>query len=101
MTVYNITTKLNWDILADWLEWQKLVVIPEAMASLLFDDYKIYRLLEPDDGEGPTFVIQYFSSSLENCQQYISEYAAARFQKAINKWGDRSVSFQTILQLVN
>ena len=101
MTVYNITTKLDWDILPEWMEFQKTEAIPEAMATKLFEDCKMFRLLNADDGEGPTFVIQYFSSSLENCEYYIFTYAAAGYQKAFDKWGDRFVSFQTLLELVN
>jgi Domain of unknown function (DUF4286) len=101
MIVYNITTKLSWAISDDWLLWQRLEHIPQIMATQLFDDYKIFRLLEPNDNDGPTFTVQYFTSLIERYQQYINEFEAAMRQKAFNKWGDGFVSFRTLMQVVN
>jgi len=101
MTVYNITAKLDWAISAAWLAWQQEEAIPEAMATRLFEDFSIYRLTEPDDGEGPTFIIQFYSLTAENCQLYKEAFAPGHHQKALEKWGDQFVSFSTIMEAVN
>jgi uncharacterized protein DUF4286 len=101
MIVYNITVKIDWAISDEWLLWQQQEHIPEILATHLFDAHKIFRLLDQDDSEGPTFTIQYFTSSIEKYQQYINEFAPALRQKAFSKWGDRFISFHTLMQVVS
>ena len=100
MIVYNITIKINRNIADEWLAWQKQEHIPETMATKLFDEYKMYRLLEQDEEEGVTFTIQYFTSSKERYQKYISAFAAALREKAFSKWGNQFTGFRTIMEAV-
>ena len=71
MIVYNITLKILYEIENEWLEWQKGEHIPAVMATDLFSEYKFYKLLDQDDSDGPTYVIQYFTSTLEKYHLYI------------------------------
>jgi hypothetical protein len=100
MIVYNVTIKVNWNILEEWLAWQLDEDIPAILATGLFDDYKFFRLLEQDETEGPTFIVQYFTSSLENYQKYIIEFAPALQERGRNKWGDGFIAFRTLMRLV-
>jgi hypothetical protein len=101
MIVYNITVKVNWSIAEKWLAWQKQEQIPGIMATGLFDDYTMYRLLEQDDMEGPSFTIQYFTSSSERYRQYIDQFAAAFMEKAFARWADGFIAFSTVMEAVN
>jgi hypothetical protein len=100
MIVYNITSKVRWDILEAWLAWQLEEQIPAILATELFDDYQLYRLLEQDEDEGPTFVIQFFTTSLERYNQFLTEFAPALQQTGWDKWGNGFISFRTLLQSV-
>ena len=100
MIVYNITTKILPHIEEQWLQWQTHEHIPEIMATGLFDAFKKYRLLEQDDTEGITFTIQYFTSSRQRYQQYVDRFAASLRKKAIEKWGDQSIAFRTVMEHV-
>jgi len=99
--VYNLTTKINWAVAEEWLIWEKEEHIPEIMATKLFDDYKIYRLSEQDDPEGPTFIIQYFTSTEDRYKKYIDKYALAQNQKAFDKWGDQFIAHKTFMQQIS
>lgn len=101
MVVYNITTKVTWQIADEWLKWQQEEHIPEMLATLLFADHKIFKLLEQDDDEGSTFTIQFFFSDVEKYETYIRLHSARLRDKAIRRWGDQSISFRTLMQLVN
>src|SRR5579864_4431256 len=101
MIVYNVTVKVNWNILEEWLAWTLDEEIPAVLATGLFDDYKFFRLLEQDEAEGPTFIVQYFTGSLEKYQQYLVEFAAARQETGRKKWGDGFIAFRTLMSLVN
>jgi hypothetical protein len=71
------------------------------MNTGFFEDYKFFKLLEQDDSEGPTYVIQYYASSFQNYDRYIQEFAATLRQKAIEKWGNKFIAFRTVMQVVN
>ncbi|HTI12375.1 MAG TPA: DUF4286 family protein [Puia sp.] len=100
MIVYNVTIKVNWKILEEWLAWVLEREIPAVLGSGLFESYRFFRLLEQDEEEGPTFVVQYFTLTLENYQQYMLEFAPARQEESRNKWGDGTIAFRTIMSLV-
>ena len=99
--VYNTTTKVNPRIEKKWVEWQKNEYIPEVMATGLFRDYKFFRLLEQDETEGITYVIQYFSSSIENYKRYIDVFATSLNERSFAKWSDQFISFHTVMEIVN
>ena len=100
MIVYNISCKVRWDILEEWLTWQLGEQIPAMLATRLFDDYQLYRLLEQDEEEGPTFVIQLFTSSTERYDQFMTQFAPALQQAAWDKWGNGFIAFRTLMELV-
>jgi hypothetical protein len=100
MIVYNITCKVRWNILEAWLAWQLEEQIPAMMATGLFDGHRIYRLLEQDEDEGPTFVMQYHTSSAERYRQFVIEYAPALQQAGWDRWGDGFIAFRTLMESV-
>jgi len=101
MYVYNITTKVDIDIADEWTHWQKQTHIPEIINAGFFYDYRFYELLEQDDVEGKTFVVQYFARELKDCKEYIRNHAPLLREKAFNKWGNQFISFRTLLKSVN
>jgi len=101
MIVYNLSIKIEASVEKDWLHWQLQEHIPDVMATGYFTEYKFYRLLEQDDTESATYVVQYFAASLNNYQQYIERNAPLLRQKIKDKWGDKFVAFRTIMEAVN
>jgi len=101
MIVHNVTIKVDPQIEKEWIDWQKNVHIPEVMSTGLFDDYKFFRLLDQDEEEGITYVIQYFSSSIDRYKKYISEFAILLNEKAVAKWQNHFISFHTVMKIVN
>lgn len=100
MVVYNITLKVEPTIAAQWLQWQKEVHIPDVMATGLFESFRFYRLLEQDETEGPTYIVQYFATSRENYEEYIGKHAPLMRKKLADKWGDRLHAFRTLMETV-
>jgi hypothetical protein len=101
MIVYNISIKIVSEIEEEWISWQKDEHIPDVMSSGQFTEYKFYRMLEQNDPDAVTYVVQYFASSLENYNRYINETAPLLRQKALDKWGDRFIAFRTIMEVVH
>lgn len=99
--VYNVTIKIDTEIESEWLEWITEDHIPEVIATGLFDEYKLFRLLEQDDDEGLTYIIQYFTSSIERYKKYINEFSPMLRSKTFDKWGNRFIAFRSVMQIVN
>jgi hypothetical protein len=101
MICYNVTIKIDPQIEKEWVGWQKQEHIPDVMASNLFTEFKFFKLLGQDESEGITYVVQYFSSSMEHYKKYIQQFAPSLREKAFEKWGDRFVAFRTVMEIVN
>ena len=101
MIVYNVTAKVTWAINDAFVDWMKQVHIPEVLGTGLFFEYRMLRLLETDETEGPTYAIQYTARTPEDYNRYISEYAPQLRQKVLDKWGDQYLAFRSVLQVVN
>jgi hypothetical protein len=100
MIIYNITCKVRWEILDAWLEWQLDTHIPATLATRLFDDHRLYRLLDVEEEEGPTFVIQFLTTTRDRYQRFTNDYSDAMQQEGWNKWGDKFIAFRTLMESV-
>lgn len=100
MFVYNITMKVNISIEKEWVQWQKEEHIPEILATGLFTNHKFFRLLEQDETEGITYVIQYFAATSEDYKQYVEKFSPRFRKEATEKWKDQFVGFRTVMQVV-
>jgi hypothetical protein len=101
MIIYNVTIKVEAAIANEWLQWMQEIHIPEVMQTGCFTDYKILRLLEVDETEGPTYAIQYNAESKAIYNQYILKFAPALRDKTYQKWGDRFIAFRSVMQVVH
>lgn len=101
MFVYNSSIKINKEISLQWLQWQREEHIPEIMQTGLFTETKLFELLEPNEEEASTFVIQYFADSRENYNKYIKQFSNNFKQKAFKKWGDNFIAFTTFMKSVH
>lgn len=98
--IYNVTAKVDWGIHDDWVQWMLNEHFPDLVNTGCFTNTKLLRLLEIDEEDGPTYVAQYFAESKQDYDRYINEYAADARKKYIDKWGDRVVTFRTLMQVV-
>lgn len=100
MLVYNVTIKINTEVADNWLHWQINEHIPEVMATGLFDSFKFFRLLDQDETDGLTYIVQYLVSSMENYTRYINEFAPGFRKKITDEWGEHFVAFRSLMELV-
>ena len=100
MIIYNVTTKVRRNIANDWLQWLKDVHVKEILNTGCFTDFKIVKLLEIDEEEGPTYALQLYAESKAIYNQYVEKFAGKMRQDAFNKWGDQFISFRSVMQIV-
>lgn len=101
MIVYNITIKINPDIEKEWLLWQREEHIPDIMTTGLFTGWKMFRLLDQDENDGITYVVQYFAATVTEYERYIQQHAPLLREKALKRWGDGFIAFRSVMQLVH
>ncbi len=100
MIIYNVTIKVEHDVVANWVTWMKGIHIPELLATGLFTEAKLCRLLEQQEEDGATFVAQYFCSSMTEYNKYIDDYATIMRERANKAFGGKFVAFRTIMEVI-
>ncbi|MEI6087668.1 MAG: DUF4286 family protein [Bacteroidota bacterium] len=101
MFIYNVTTKIEPTIHEAWVEWMKEIHIPEIMNSGCFTQFQFVRLLELDDIEGPTYAVQYRSESKAAYNLYLEKFATKLRNDVYTKWGNKVISFRSLMQVVH
>ncbi len=101
MIVYNVTLKVDWNIAEEWLKWMQDVYIPAILATGFFEKHQLVKLLETDDADGSTYAVQYYATSLNECNNYINKHAHS-FSKSLHaRWGDKCIAFTTLMEVVS
>ncbi|MCW3462269.1 DUF4286 family protein [Chitinophaga nivalis] len=100
MIIYNVTVKVAADKHSEWLQWMREEHIPAMLQTGLFVNYRMSRLLEQDDTEGPTYSVQYFTDSFENYETFKTTHAQGLRQRGYDVFGDRFIAFTTVMQEV-
>ena len=101
MILYNVTIKVHSSIHNDWLQWLKDEHVNDIMQTECFSNYKILKLLEVDETEGPTYAIQYFAESKALYNLYIAKFAGEMRDRSFAKWGDKFIAFRSVMQIVD
>ncbi|HEU0064072.1 MAG TPA: DUF4286 family protein, partial [Flavisolibacter sp.] len=63
-------------------------------------DFKIVRLLEVDDSEGPTYAIQFTSTSKSDYNRYIEVHDDNFIKKSFDRWGEQFIAFRSVMEVV-
>ena len=100
MYIYNVTTQVKEYIKVEWLEWMRNDFIPEMIATELFSHYRIVKILDIDESDGPTYAIQYFTDNRAKYDQFVQIYSDKLSQKAIEKWKDKIFSFRSFMEVI-
>ncbi|HET9746945.1 MAG TPA: DUF4286 family protein, partial [Chitinophagaceae bacterium] len=61
----------------------------------------LFRLLETDEHDGPTYAAQYFAENKVDYDRYIKDHSAAVRIKYNRKWGDRVVAFRSLMEVIS
>ncbi len=101
MILYNVTIKVHSSIHNEWLVWLKEEHIKEIMQTECFSSFKILKLLEIDETEGPTYAVQYFAESKALYNIYIEKFSAEIRNHSFTKWGDKFIAFRSVMQIVD
>lgn len=100
MYIYNITTQISHQIHDAWVAWMKEKHIPDVMAKGCFTKFQFVRLLEVDESESFTYATQYYAESKADYNRYIEIHAAALREDALKVWGNQTIGFRSLMQVI-
>ncbi len=101
MLVYNVTTKVDYSIADAWLLWMQETHMPDLLKTGCFIKYQLLKILELDDADGLTYAAQYFASSKDDYDRYLLQHASTLRNEVFEQWGDKIISFKTIMQVID
>lgn len=100
MIIYNVTVNVDTDVAEEWLQWMKTVHIPDVMATGLFLDHRICRILAEEEG-GLSYAIQYTASDMATYERYKAEHAPRLQGETQKRYGGKFAAFRTLLEVVH
>ncbi len=100
MIVYNVTSAVDKEIAEDWISWMKDHHIPGLLETGMFDNYRILKVLTHDDEKTFSYAVQYFAPTMKHVEQYVQLHAPRLRAEVQARYGDRVVSYRTLLEEV-
>lgn len=98
--LYNVTVNVEASIEQEWLQWMKSTHIPSVLATGLFVENKVFKLLHDEDDGSVTYSVQYFALSVAHVNEYLEKHAPALIKAHMDRYKDRHVAFRTLMQQV-
>ena len=99
MIIYNVTISVEESITRDWLEWMKSEHIPEVMSCGIFIKAQINKVITQGDSNN-TFAVAYTCKDIKSLHQYQMNFSVALQEKHIKHYGDKTVAFRTIMEVI-
>lgn len=100
MIVYNVTINVDTEVHQEWLQWMKETHVPDVMATGLFLDNRICRVLADDDG-GITYAVQYTCADMATYERYRDEHAPRLQAETQKRYGAKFATFRTLLEVMH
>lgn len=100
LVLYNVTVNIEQSVENDWLQWMKAEHIPKVLATGMFVENKIFKLLHDEEDGSTTYSVQYFAKSVGDVQLYLERFAPALIKEHMDRYKDKHVAFRTLMQQV-
>jgi len=99
MIVYNVTLSIHPEIEIEALKWLKEIHIPEVMATNLFVDFNMYKVIQdPVSRQHNSYAIQYKLDSWDKFSEYSKNHADSLRVKTQKEFGENILAFRTFLE---
>jgi hypothetical protein len=100
MILYNVTVNVDKDAETEWLNWMRETHIPDVLATGMFLENKLFRILHDSEDGSINYSVQYFAENMDKLNEYMQVHSKKLQQDVQIKFQDRVVSFRTLLQAV-
>lgn len=101
MIVYSVTVNIDESVHTDWLAWMVNKHIPDVMATGIFTEQRMLKVISRNDGEeGISYNIQYTCNSMADLHKYQVNHAPQLQKEHHERYQDKFVAFRTLLEKV-
>jgi len=100
MIIYNVTISVDSDIHVQWRAWMERTHIPQVMATGLFLDNRLCRVLADDEG-GVTYAVQYTCADMVTYERYRDEHAPRLQAESQKMYAGKFAAFRTLLEVLH
>ncbi|HEY8513139.1 MAG TPA: DUF4286 family protein [Cyclobacteriaceae bacterium] len=100
MYLYNVTVGIDKSSEREWLDYMRSTYIPDVMATGLFTQARMYRVLHDNEDDTTSYSVQYIATSIDNVQKFLEEYGPSIINAHRDRFRDRHVAFMTLLEEV-
>ena len=100
MIIYNVTVNIDADVHDEWLKWMLEKHIPDVLATGLFIESRMSKMLIEEEGGGVTYSIQYALESMDKMREYEEKHAARLRDEHTKKYEGKFGAFRTMMQVV-
>jgi hypothetical protein len=98
LLIINQTFLIDDGVLSEWLDWTKLVYIPEVISSGFFSNHRIFKIHEGGSEEGSTFSFQFLIHSNKYLPEIRQNFDSKYEPLLTNTFGEKVLFFRTILE---
>ena len=100
MIVYNVTSAIDESIEKEWVAWMKDHHMPDVIGTKMFTQFRLYKILATQEPRTVSYSAQYMARSMEDVNTYLEKFAPALRAEVSTKYGEKAVSFRTLLEEV-
>ena len=100
MFIYNVTTHVEPTIESQWLAWMIEEHVPQMIQTGKFKKAIIFKVITENDLGGVSYATQYHCSDRTTFESYQKEDADRLKKHALDKFGERILSFRTELEQI-
>ena len=100
MFIYNVTTHVGPTIESQWLDWMNMEHIPQMIRTGKFMKAIIFKVITENDLGGVSYATQYHCPDRTTFESYQKEDADRLKKHALDKFGERILSFRTELEQI-
>lgn len=101
MVLYNVTVRVEQAVEAEWLAYMKEQHIPDVLKTGFFEGYYMAKILAETDPGAVAYAIQYRCKSQTELARYEKECAPALREDFIGRFGEKALSFRTLLEVIH
>jgi len=100
MIIYNVTVNVDLEVHEMWLAWMRNTHLPDMMATGLFLDARLSRVLSEGDS-GATYAVQYSCASMADYDEYRHVHAERLQGESEKYYGGKAIAFRTLLEVLH
>jgi hypothetical protein len=101
MIIYNVTVNVDESIHNDWLNWMQNKHINDVLATGLFTNAKMVRVVVVEEMGGTTYAVQYFTDSRAKLEDYYQNHAPRLRKEGVQLFADKMLAFRTELEVIS